>query len=279
MGVQQRGLNPTRTGRVAIRARIRSTHLRRGPTGQGSADGPYGPLYTLDLLSVGLLGGVEPGTLCGDWKGCSRMVAQGGREARRLTWRCARVRGAGRDPVAATVIVRRPTGGAPRLRDTTGLARRTTDLLMLLADDWGAVALDVRPEADEPAAALVIGRGAGQGDVCGPAAAVHADRRGGSGPDPGPRRGSARAFFFALGAGHPAYAEFGSGTGVNIVAALNRETPRRSFSTRTSFPTEIAHLLGQAGMCFPIDTEPCSRRGAWVVLIVLHWLWGHVARV
>jgi hypothetical protein len=61
------------------------------------------------------------------------------------------------------------------------------------------------------------------------------------------------------------YASFGV-HGIDLVAALNRDA---AFVSTDSFPTEIAHLFGKAGV-FPVDHD--LLKGA-LVLIVLHLLW------
>jgi alpha-1,6-mannosyltransferase len=202
----------------------------------------YGPIYTLLSYPFGLLG--VTGALWG--MKLLALLASAGTLA--LTWRCARVRG--RDPVAATLIV-----GANPLYVIYALGGAHNDLIMLLLM-MGAVALTFAGR-DAPAAATVVVGALVKATVAALLPFMLLARRSWS-----QILGTLAAL--VLGA-VVAYAVFGV-HGVNIVAALNRDA---AFVSTDSFPNEIAHLFGKAGV-FPVDHDLLK---AALVVIVLHLLW------
>lgn len=202
----------------------------------------YGPLYTLLSSPFGLLG------VTGALWGMKLLAVIASAATLALTWRCALLRG--RDPVIATLLV-----GANPLYIVYGLGGAHNDLIML-ALMMAAVALTFAGR-DAPAAAAVVAGALVKATVAVLLPFMLIARR------------SAAQLLGAIAAlvlgAIVAYAAFGV-HGVNIVAALNRDA---AFVSTDSFPNEIAHLFGKAGV-FPIDHDLLK---AALVAILLHLLW------
>jgi Glycosyltransferase family 87 len=202
----------------------------------------YGPLYSLlsyPLAPLGLKGAIWGMKLEALLAGCGTLA---------LTWRCARARDI--NPVGALLAV-----GANPLWVIYGLGGAHNDLIMTLFM-MVAVTLSFAGR-DAPAAASVLA-----GALVKATAAALLPFMILSSRKLAPVLGALGAL--ALGA-LIGYAVFGV-HGIDVVAALNRDA---AFVSTDSFPTEIAHLVGQPGV-FPIDHD--LLKGA-LVLIVAYLLW------
>lgn len=202
----------------------------------------YGPIYTLLSYPLAPLG--VKGALWG--MKLQALFASAGTLA--LTWRCARVRGL--DPVPALLIV-----GANPLYIIYGLGGAHNDLIMTFFM-MAAVSLALAGR-DAPAAASVVAGTLVKATVAALLPFMIISRR-----ELAPILGALAAALFAALVG---YLVFGI-HGVNLISALNRDA---AFVSTDSFPTEVAHLFGKAGV-FPIDHT--LLKGA-LVLVVLHLMW------
>ncbi len=202
----------------------------------------YGPLYTLLSYPLAPLG--VKGALWG--MKLEALLASFGTLA--LTWRCARVRGL--DPARALLAV-----GANPLYIIYGLGGAHNDLIMTFFM-MAAVSLTLAGR-DAPAAASVVAGTLVKATVAALLPFMIISRR-----RPAPILGAAAATLLAALIG---YAVFGI-HGVNLISALNRDA---AFVSTDSFPTEVAHLFGKAGV-YPIDHQ--LLKGA-LVLIVVHLMW------
>jgi Glycosyltransferase family 87 len=243
MGVEH-GLNPYLHGPVAIAGDPVFQYVGHDWIHVATA---YGPLYTLLSYPLAPLGVV--GALWGIK--LEALLASAGTLS--LVWRCARRRGF--DPVAAILVV-----GANPLYVIYGLGGAHNDLIMMLAM-MAAVSLTLAAEPgarrEAGAAALVLAGALVKATVAVLLPFMIVSRR-----RIWPIVGTLAAV--ALGA-LVGYAVFGI-HGIDLVAALNRDA---AFVSSDSFATEIAHLVGKAGV-FPVDHDLLK---AGLVLIVLHLLW------
>jgi alpha-1,6-mannosyltransferase len=238
MGVEH-GINPYLHGPIAIAHDPVYKYVGQDWKHVATA---YGPLYTLLSYPFAPLG--VNGALWG--MKVLALLASAGTLA--LTWRCARLREL--NPVLAILVV-----GANPLYVIYALGGAHNDLIMLLLM-MAAVSLTFAGRDGSAAATVVVGALV-KATVAALLPFMILARR---------SRAQIVGALAALGIGALlGYAFFGV-DGVNIVAALNRDS---ALVSTDSFPNEIAHLVGKPGV-FPIDHD--LLKGALVV-VVLHLLW------
>jgi hypothetical protein len=238
MGVEH-GINPYLHGPIAIAHDPAYRYVGQDWKHVATA---YGPLYTLlsyPLAPLGVTGAVWGMKL-------EALAASVGTLA--LTWRCARARSL--NPVAAILAV-----GANPLYVIYGLGGAHNDLIMLLLM-MAAVSLTLTGRDAAAGASVVVG-GLVKITLAVLLPFMILARR-----SLAPTLGAAGALGLGALIG---YAVFGV-HGIDLIAALNRDA---AFVSTDSFPTEIAHLFGKAGV-FPVDHD--LLKGALVV-IALHLLW------